>query len=77
MRLLIVGLFIALTGCSTLPTATTPPPAAYLQSCEPLEPLKGMSGEALLKNIIDNAAIHHTCADKVDLLIKAIKVNKK
>lgn len=65
---------LMMTACSSLtPPSKAPIPASLLQPCQPLNELDGVTGADVLKNITDNAAIYHACADGKAALIRAVK----
>jgi hypothetical protein len=56
-----------------MPPSGAPIPASLLQPCQPLNELDGVTGADVLKNITDNAALYHSCADGKAALIRAVK----
>ncbi len=67
-------LILVLSGCSTLAAHSQIKPSANLmQQCLPLNELAGMTGADAIRNITENAAIYHDCADKHKALIDAVK----
>lgn len=68
----------ALTGCKTLPEPSVRLPANITQKCpEKLVELEGVTGEALLRNIVANAEIYHECKDMHNSLVDALKDSRK
>lgn len=67
---------LMLTACESLTKhspATAPVPASLLQPCPPLTPLEGMTGEIMLKKIIEVSHLYYDCADGKEKLIDAVK----
>jgi len=73
-----VLLTTALMGCKTLPEASVKPPASLTQKCaEKMVELDGVTGEALLRNIVSNAKLYHECKDMHNSLVDALKDSGK
>lgn len=67
---------VILSGCASMPAAKVEIPASLLQQCPELNKLEGTTGADLLKNIVSNAQLYHTCADAHAKLIEAAKPKK-
>lgn len=73
MKVITLMVLLLLCGCATKPVAKVEIPASLLQYCEPLHKLEGTTGKDLLKNVTENAALYHACADSKKALIEAVK----
>lgn len=66
---------LMLTGCatSTPPSLVRPPlPANLLTLCPGLTPMEGITGEVMLRKIIEVSEQYYNCADGKKKLIEAV-----